>query len=147
MLDGRLDGAAALGRSDLGSLEVGQKADIVLIKNEHSPVSFPMLNPFGHVVFQAQRGDVHTVLVDGRVVKSEHRLVGVDLRAVRREVEATVEHLKAAMGEDVWQQGMNPDLPGGDDKVLDNPHQYTDYRSDTTHGARGTVFGEPNSGR
>jgi hypothetical protein len=42
---------------------------------------------------------------------------------------------------------MNPDLPGDDHKVLDNPYQYTDYRSHTTHGARGTVFGEPNSGR
>ena len=40
---------------------------------------------YGHVAFQAQRGDVHTVLVDGRVVKSEHRLVDVDLgrRAAR----------------------------------------------------------------
>ena len=42
-----------------------QKADVVLIKNDHSPVSFPLLNPYGHVAFQAQRGDVHTVLVDG----------------------------------------------------------------------------------
>ena len=48
-------------------------------RTTHSPVSFPMLNPYGHVAFQAQRGDVHTVLVDGRVVKREHRLVGVDL--------------------------------------------------------------------
>ena len=39
------------------------------IKNDASPVSFPMLNPYGHVAFQAQRGDVHTVLVDGTVVK------------------------------------------------------------------------------
>ena len=73
-------GARALGReSDLGSIEVGKKADLVLLKNDHSPVSFPLLNPHGHVAFQAQRGDVHTVLVDGRVVKHEHRLVDVDL--------------------------------------------------------------------
>jgi 5-methylthioadenosine/S-adenosylhomocysteine deaminase len=38
---------------------------VVLIKNDRSPVSFPLLNPYGHVVFQAQRGDVHTVLVNG----------------------------------------------------------------------------------
>jgi cytosine/adenosine deaminase-related metal-dependent hydrolase len=64
-----------LGReNDLGSVEVGKKADFVLIKNDHSPVSFPLLNPYGHVVFQAQRGDVHTVMVDGRVVKRDHRL-------------------------------------------------------------------------
>jgi 5-methylthioadenosine/S-adenosylhomocysteine deaminase len=138
-------GARALGRDDLGRLTPGDKADVVLIKNDHSPVSFPLLNPYGHVAFQAQRGDVHTVLVDGRVVKRDHRLVGFDLAAVRTEIENTVDHLRSAMGEDVWQQGMNPDLPRDD--VLDNPYQYTDYKSDTTHGARGTVFGEPNSGR
>jgi cytosine/adenosine deaminase-related metal-dependent hydrolase len=139
-------GAHALGRDDLGRLEPGAKADVVLIKNESSPVSFPLLNPFGHVAFQAQRGDVHTVMVDGRVVKHEHRLLDVDLQAVRRTVEATVDHLKAELGEDVWSKGMNPDPPT-DDEMLDNPYQYTDYKSDSTRGARGSVFGEPGSGR
>ena len=82
-------GANALRRDDLGSLAVGQKADLVLIKNDHSPVSFPLLNPYGHVAFQAQRGDVHTVIIDGTVVKRDHRLVGVDLEAARRAVENT----------------------------------------------------------
>ncbi len=131
-------GATALGRDDLGRLVPGAKADVVLIKNDASPVSFPLLNPWGHVAFQAQRGDVHTVLVDGRVVKSEHRLVGVDLAAVRREVEATVEHLRTGMGEDVWQAGMDPELPPG--AVQDNPYQYTDYRSDSTRTAREEAF-------
>src|SRR3954471_13225635 len=76
-------GAHALSRDDIGSLQPGKKADVVLIKNDDSPVSFPLLHPFGHVVFQAQRGDVHTVLVDGEVVKFAHKLVGVDLLAVR----------------------------------------------------------------
>jgi 5-methylthioadenosine/S-adenosylhomocysteine deaminase len=78
------------------------------------------------------------VLVDGRVVKSAHRLVGADLAAVRRTVDATVEHLRSTMGEETWTQGMNPELPGED--VLDNPYTYTEYRSATTHGARGSVF-------
>jgi cytosine/adenosine deaminase-related metal-dependent hydrolase len=138
-------GARALGREDIGRLEAGLKADVVLIKNDSSPVSFPLLNPYGHVAFQAQRGDVHTVLVDGRVVKHEHALVGADLAAVRATVEATVDHLHSALGEEAWVQGMNPDLPT-DDEVLDNPYQYTDYKSESTHGARGTVFGEPSSG-
>jgi 5-methylthioadenosine/S-adenosylhomocysteine deaminase len=136
-------GARALGRDDLGSLQPGKKADVVLIKNDASPVSFPILNPCGHVAFQAQRGDVHTVLVDGRVVKHAHHLVGCDLAAVRRTVEATVEHLRAALGEEAWAGGMNPDLPGRE--VLDNPYQYTDYKSESTHGARGSVFGDAGS--
>ncbi|MET7484578.1 amidohydrolase family protein [Streptomyces sp. NPDC005538] len=126
-------GARALGREhDLGSIEVGKKADLVLLKNDQSPVSFPMLNPYGHVAFQAQRGDVHTVIVDGRVVKYEHRLLATDLAAVRRTVERTVDHLRSTMGEDAWAKGMNPDVPEA--KVLDNPYTYTDYRSTSTHG-------------
>ena len=138
-------GARALGREDIGRIEPGLKADVVLLKNDSSPVSFPLLNPYGHVAFQAQRGDVHTVVVNGRIVKHEHTLVGADLPAVRRTVEATVDHLRSALGEEAWAQGMNPEMPG-DDEVLDNPYQYTDYKSDSTRGARGTVFGEPGSG-
>ncbi len=134
-------GANALRRDDLGSLAVGQKADLVLIKNDHSPVMFPLLHPYGHVAFQAQRGDVHTVIVDGTVVKRDHRLVGVDLEAARRAVESTVEHLRSELGEEVWQAGMHPDPPG-DDKVLDNPYTYTDFRSASTREARESIFGE-----
>ncbi len=126
-------GARALGRdSSLGSLEPGKKADVVLIKNDDSPVSFPVLNPYGHVAFQAQRGDVHTVLVNGRVVKYDHRLLGVDLPAVRRTVEATVDYLRSALGDEAWAKGMYPDVP--ETRLLDNPYTYTDYHSASTHG-------------
>jgi cytosine/adenosine deaminase-related metal-dependent hydrolase len=126
-------GAHALGRSsDLGSIEAGKKADIVLIKNEHSPVMFPLLNPYGHVAFQAQRGDVHTVVVNGRVVKHDHRLVGIDLAAARRAIGQTVEHLRSALGDEAWAKGMNPDVP--ETHILDNPYTYTEYHSGRTHG-------------
>jgi urease alpha subunit len=125
-------GARALGReSDLGSVEVGKKADLVLLRNEHSPVMFPLLNPHGHVAFQAQRGDVDTVIVNGRIVKRDHRLVGVDLAAARGAVERTVEHLRSQLGEEAWEQGMNPEVPNTE--VLDNPYTYTDYQSSSTH--------------
>jgi cytosine/adenosine deaminase-related metal-dependent hydrolase len=131
-------GARALGREDrLGSVEVGKLADLVLLRNEHSPVMFPLLHPHGHVAFQAQRGDVHTVLVNGRIVKTDHRLVGVDLAAARQEVERTVEYLRAQLGDEAWEKGMNPDVP--ETKVLDNPYTYTDYRSASTHERRQDV--------
>ena len=85
-------------RRVVGSLEPGKKADVVLIKNDDSPVMFPLLHPYGHVAFQAQRGDVHTVLVNGRVSSTTHRLVGVDLAAARRAVEETVEYAASRAG-------------------------------------------------
>ena len=126
-------GAKALGLDGVvGELKPGMKADVVLIKNDRSPVMFPLINPYGHVAFQAQRADVHTVLVNGKVVKHEHELVGIDLGAARREVESTVDYLRGALGEQAWAKGMNPDVP--ETTILDNPYQYTDYSSGATHG-------------
>jgi 5-methylthioadenosine/S-adenosylhomocysteine deaminase len=128
-----LGGAKALGLQDsIGSIEVGKKADLLLIKNDDSPVMFPLLNPYGHVVFQAQRGDVHTVVVNGRVVKHAHKLVDTDLEKARQVVGATVEYLQGQLGEQEWDSGMHPEIP--ETKILDNPYQYTDFRSAETHG-------------
>ncbi|MFF7795965.1 amidohydrolase family protein [Streptomyces olivaceus] len=128
-------GAKALGLDDrVGSLEAGKRADVVLVKNDHSPVMFPLLNPYGHVALQAQRGDVHTVMAGGRLVKHEHRLIGVDLAKVRRTVDSTVEHLRSRLGAGAWDQGMNPDVP--ETRILDNPYTYTGYRTAATHGGR-----------
>jgi hypothetical protein len=83
------------------------------------------------VAFQAQRGDVHTVVVDGRVVKSEGRLVGVDLASVRTEIENTIDYLRAECGEEVWQAGMFPEAPEAEAAILDNPYQYTDFKDES----------------
>jgi len=126
-------GARALGLDGVvGRLVPGLRADVVLVNNDASPVMFPLLNPYGHVAFQAQRGDVHTVLVNGRVVKHAHRLVGVDLGAARAVVTSTVDHLRSALGEQAWTAGMNPEIPAT--KILDNPYTYTDFRTGSTHG-------------
>jgi 5-methylthioadenosine/S-adenosylhomocysteine deaminase len=119
-----LGGAQALGMdSFIGSITPGKKADLVLIKNDESPVMFPLLHPYGHVVFQAGRGDVHTVMVDGKVVKYDHHLLGVDLARARRLVTKTVEYLYDQMGEQAWNQGMNPEKAVVE--IIDNPYMYT----------------------
>jgi 5-methylthioadenosine/S-adenosylhomocysteine deaminase len=119
-------GSKALGLDDkVGSLQPGRKADVVLIKNDDSPVMFPILNPYGHVAFQTQRGDVDTVMVNGRIVKRDHKLVGVDLRVAREKVEATVEYLIGVMGQEAWAKGMYPDVP--ETKVHENPYTYTEW--------------------
>jgi 5-methylthioadenosine/S-adenosylhomocysteine deaminase len=111
--------------SIVGSLEEGKKADVVLIKNDDSPVMFPVLHPYGHVAFQAQRADVHTVLVNGRVVKHAHKLVGADLARARHAAQQTVEYASSQLGEEAWTAGMNPDIP--ETKVLENPYTYTEW--------------------
>ncbi len=117
-------GAAALGLGSVtGSLEPGKKADVVLIKNDDSPVMVPLLHPYGHVVFQAQRADVHTVVVNGRVVKYGHRLLGTDLAKARQAAEQTVEYLQGTLGPEAWTEGMHPEIP--ETRVVNNPYTYT----------------------
>ncbi len=117
-------GSKALGLdSKIGSIEVGKRADIVLLKNDESPVMFPIVNPYGHVAMQAQRADVHTVVIDGNIVKHEHRLINIDLAKARSAAEATVGYLADTLGEAAWNTGMNPDLPPK--KEIDNPYHYT----------------------
>jgi len=128
-------GAHALGLPGVtGSLEAGKKADVVLIKNADSPVMVPLLHPYGHVVFQAQRGDVHTVMVNGRVVKHDHRLIGADLAKARQAVGQTVEYLQGQLGPEAWTEGMHPEIP--ETRVVHNPYTYT--YSDGGQGAGGT---------
>ena len=109
----------------IGSVTVGKKADLVLIKNDDSPAMYPLLHPYGSVVYQAGRGDVHTVLVNGRIVKHEHRLVGVDLGAAKSAVGRTVEYARGTMGEQAWQQAMTPEVQAAE--RIPNPYTYTDF--------------------
>ena len=121
-----IGGARALGLGDrTGSVTPGKKADLVLIKNDASPALLPIVHPYGTVVFQAGRGDVHTVLVNGRVVKHEHRLVGANLAAAKEAVAGTVEHARSTMGEKAWQEAMTPELPPSE--RIPNPYTYTHY--------------------
>jgi len=131
-----MGGAAALGLDDkIGSVTPGKKADLVLLKNENSPAMYPILHPYGTVVFQAGRGDVHTVLVNGQVVKHEHALVGADLRRAKDAVANTVDFASSTMGEQAWQEAMTPEL--APTERIPNPYTYTEFTgSDDRHTAQ-----------
>ncbi|HET9170894.1 MAG TPA: amidohydrolase family protein [Actinospica sp.] len=121
-----IGGARALGLdSEIGSLVEGKKADVVLIKNDDSPAMYPLLHPYGSLVYQAGRGDVHTVLVDGQVVKHAHKLIEGDLAAAKQEVGRTVDYARSTMGEEAWAQSVTPELPTPE--RITNPYTYTDF--------------------
>lgn len=63
-----LHGARALGLEDeIGSLEVGKKADLVLFDTRR-PEWRTLFNPVNSLVYNADGRSVHTVIVDGQVV-------------------------------------------------------------------------------
>lgn len=82
-----IDGArCALWDEEIGSLEAGKKADIVLIDIDQQ--RYLGTEPLARYLVAGQSSDVHTVLIDGRVILRERRFVtldeGVTLERLRR---------------------------------------------------------------
>jgi cytosine/adenosine deaminase-related metal-dependent hydrolase len=88
-------GASILGRSDIGSLEVGKCADFVAINLNRLDYAGALHDPLAAVVFCQPQGVDYNV-VHGRTVVKEGKLVGLDVpthvekhnRAARRLLEA-----------------------------------------------------------
>ena len=82
-----LNGARAVGaEADLGSIEVGKKADLVTVALGRAHTT-PMLNVVHALIHMAHPGDVNVVVVDGRMVVEGGRVVGVDEEALTLEVQ------------------------------------------------------------
>lgn len=80
-----------------GSLTPGKEADIILI-DTLSPNMIPFNNPIGILAEGAHVGNITTVLVAGKVVKKDGKLVGVDYGTLKSKAEATRDRLYAIAG-------------------------------------------------
>ncbi|HEU0236139.1 MAG TPA: amidohydrolase family protein [Candidatus Limnocylindrales bacterium] len=93
-----IDGARVAGVADrTGSITPGKKADLVIIDTKAVNVA-PVIDPVGAVVCAADISNVRTVLVDGRVLKDDFRLVA-ELDGARRAVEESRDYLVSKFGE------------------------------------------------
>src|SRR5262249_50037604 len=70
-----IGGARALGLdARIGSLEVGKRADVVVIDFDEDSL-VPLYDPVSHLAYAIEAADVRTVIVDGRIVVAEGALV------------------------------------------------------------------------
>jgi cytosine/adenosine deaminase-related metal-dependent hydrolase len=77
-----IDAARALGlEDDIGSLEVGKKADVILV-DLFKPHLVPVHMPLYRLAYFANGNDVDTVIVDGRVLMRERKVLSVDEREI-----------------------------------------------------------------
>ncbi|MEW6419111.1 MAG: amidohydrolase [Nitrospirota bacterium] len=71
-------GAEVLGLGDnIGSIEKGKMADITII-NLKKPHLTPIYDVYSHIVYAAMASDVETVMVNGKIVVNEGKLVTAD---------------------------------------------------------------------
>src|SRR5467141_929792 len=76
-------GAAALHlEKDIGSIETGKRADIVLV-NHDSLNQIPLYNVYSDLVYATKASDVQTVIINGRIVMRDRRLLTLDEAAIK----------------------------------------------------------------
>lgn len=78
-------GGQALRRPDLGVISVGAKADLVVWDAQNSPSLLGWVDPVAAVILHASVGDVLHVLVDGKFVKRDGRLVNPNYGKIRKD--------------------------------------------------------------
>ena len=93
-----LDGARAMGmESQIGSIEVGKRADLVLIDLK-KPHLVPLTDVMSTVVYSAMGSDVDTVLVDGKVLVQHGRALTLDEEGIMAEAQRCQDGLFARTG-------------------------------------------------
>jgi 5-methylthioadenosine/S-adenosylhomocysteine deaminase len=91
-----INGAKALGMDEIGSIEVGKKADIILVGID-KPNLTPMTNPASHLVYAAKGSDVETVIIDGSIIMQDKNLRTLDeSQVIKFAVEQAKDLLKKA---------------------------------------------------
>ena len=82
-----MGGAQALGATKVvGSLEVGKKADVIVL-DLNQPHLTPIYNPVSHLVYAARGGDVIHSIINGKVVMRNRKIESFDEQAVLAEMQ------------------------------------------------------------
>ncbi len=93
-----IEGARALGMGEaIGSLEVGKRADVIVIDGEAANL-VPRYDPYSHLAYAARGDNVKISMVDGRVLFEAGAFTTLDARAVIEAARAAAERIRAVVG-------------------------------------------------
>ncbi|MEM3458250.1 MAG: amidohydrolase [Candidatus Bathyarchaeia archaeon] len=82
-----IEGAKALSwETEIGSIEIGKKADLAIV-NMNKPHLYPIYNEASHLVYAAKASDVETVIINGKIVMEDRKLLTFNVEKVIEEVE------------------------------------------------------------
>lgn len=88
-----INGAKALlWDEEIGSLEVGKKADIILIDMD-KPHLYPMHNVISALSYSVQGSDVDTVMVDGKIIMEKREIKTLDVERIMYEADKSARDL------------------------------------------------------
>jgi 5-methylthioadenosine/S-adenosylhomocysteine deaminase len=93
-----IDGARAIHmEKQIGSLEAGKKADLVLIAM-NEPHAVPMYDIYAQIAYSLKGSDVETVIIGGKLVMRSHLLLTVDEPKVLEKAREYGKSVKASLG-------------------------------------------------
>jgi 5-methylthioadenosine/S-adenosylhomocysteine deaminase len=93
-----IDGARALHMDkEVGSLEKGKKADIVLI-GLNEPNAVPMYDIYAQLAYALKASDVQTVIIGGRIVMRDRQLLTVNEEQVMAKAREYKQKIAASLG-------------------------------------------------
>jgi 5-methylthioadenosine/S-adenosylhomocysteine deaminase len=93
-----IDGARALHmEKEIGSLEAGKKADLILISLDE-PNAVPMYEIYAQIAYSLKGSDVATVIIGGKIVMQDHLLLTVDERKVLEKAREYGKSVKSSLG-------------------------------------------------
>lgn len=92
-----INGAKALGRVDLGSLEPGKKADIVLLDLDDARTQ-PIHDLVSNIVFSSSARQVRHVFVNGRHVVDNFEVKGISEELLVSSAKAETEEIRDLIG-------------------------------------------------
>jgi len=106
-----IEGAQAIGLGDeIGSLEAGKQADLILVDlsalNLSPVLDAPVRNIVPNLVYAASGHEVKTVMVAGRVLVRDGQVLTADEAAVRAEAQAQAEAVAQRVAADPVHKGM-----------------------------------------
>lgn len=92
-----IDGARALGLGDItGSITPGKRADLIVVSLDDANLNpTPNADPYQLLVYFGQPSNVETVMVDGRLLKHQGRLQGIDPKEAMRSCAGALDGLLA----------------------------------------------------
>ena len=72
--------------SEIGSLEVGKKADLIVVDTQRSHL-VPTMRIVSSWIHNGQAGDIESVMVDGQFVMRDHKVCTMDEEALIKEAD------------------------------------------------------------
>jgi 5-methylthioadenosine/S-adenosylhomocysteine deaminase len=92
-----IEGARALGLDErLGSLEAGKRADLITVSMAAARQT-RMYDPFSHLVYVTRGDDVRTVIVNGRLLMRDRRVLTLDGPAILNEARTLSASVRSAV--------------------------------------------------